>query len=57
MVKAVYTWVRKAFGNVLYSNQHAAESWDLEFGSNTTEKIENSRGEVMFVVNTTTPKT
>ena len=26
----------------LYSKQHAAESWDLEFGSNTTEKIENS---------------
>ena len=25
--------------------------------SNTTEKIENSRGEVMFVVNTTIPKT
>ena len=28
-----------------YSKHHAAERWDLEFGSNTTEKIENSRGE------------
>ena len=26
-----------------YSKHHAAERWDLEFGSNTTEKIENSR--------------
>ena len=25
-----------------YSKHHAAERWDLEFGSNTTEKFENS---------------
>ena len=27
---------------MFYSKHHAAERWDLEFGSNTTEKIENS---------------
>ena len=27
---------------VFYSKHHAAERWDLEFGSNTTEKFENS---------------
>ena len=26
---------------ILYNKRHAAERWDLEFGSNTTEKIEN----------------
>ena len=30
---------------------HAAERWDFEFGSNTTEKFQNS---LMFAVNTTT---
>ena len=27
---------------MFYSKHHAAERWDLEFGSNTTEKFENS---------------
>ena len=26
----------------LYSKHHAAERWDLELGSNTTEKFQNS---------------
>ena len=34
---------------ILYNKQHSAERWDLEFGSNTTEKIDNSWGEAEWV--------
>ena len=34
---------------ILYSKHHAAERWDLEFGSNTNEKFENSWGEAEWV--------
>ena len=28
--------------SIYHSNHHTAEMWDLEFGSNTTEKLQNS---------------
>ena len=34
----VFNWIEMIF----YSKHHAAEGWDLEFGSNTTEKFQNS---------------
>ena len=33
-----------------YSKHNAAKRWDLEFGSNTTEKFENSRSEAEFLI-------
>ena len=35
-------WERECIFKKFYSKHHAAERWDLEFGSNTAEKFENS---------------
>ena len=35
-------WGRECIFKKFYSKHHAAERWDLEFGSNTAEKFENS---------------
>ena len=39
----------KHFKKFSYSKHHASERWDLEFGLDTTEKFENSRGEAELV--------
>ena len=40
------TWKLLSLTTSFYSKHHAAERWDLEFGSNITKKFENSLSDV-----------